>query len=142
MVAWPIENLSPSVLIADDNERWRSAVEDILVRAGFLTLEAASGEEAIEVVRTERLDLLLIDFRMPRLDGIQTLRIIRREHRWLPAVLMTAEPQQLPLDEVQDLQIHSVITKPADRRVIVTTVTRIVRRFAPPGPAGPEPNRP
>ena len=142
MVAWPIENLSPSVLITDDNERWRSAVEDILARAGFLTLEAASGEEAIEVVRTERLDVILIDFRMPRLDGIQTLRIIRREQRWLPAVLMTAEPQQLPLDEVQDLQIHSVITKPADRRVIVTTETRVVRRFAPPGPAGPEPNRP
>jgi two-component system OmpR family response regulator len=142
MVAWPIENTSPSVLIADDNERWRSAVEDILARAGFQTLEAASGEEAIEVVRTERLDVILIDFRMPRLDGIQTLRIIRREHRWLPAVLMTAEPQQLPLDAVQDLQIHSIITKPADRRVIVTTVTRVVRRFAPPGPAGPEPNRP
>jgi len=142
MVAWPIENLSPSVLIADDNARWRSTVQDILSRAGFRTLDVSSGEEAIEVVRGERLDVILIDFHMPRLDGIQTLRIIRREERWLPAVLMTAEPEQLPAAEVHDLQIHSVITKPADRRVIVTTVTRVVRRFGPPGPIGPEPIRP
>ncbi|MCX5671585.1 MAG: response regulator [Planctomycetota bacterium] len=142
MVAWPIENTSPSVLIADDNERWRSTVEDILARAGFRTLEAASGEEAIKVVRGERLDVILIDFHMPRLDGIQTLRIIRREHRWPPAVLMTAEPQELPADAVRELRIQSVIVKPASRQIIVTTVTRVVMRSGPSGPTGPEPMRP
>jgi CheY-like chemotaxis protein len=138
MVAWPIEHATPSVLIADDNDRWRNAVGDVLSRAGFHTLEAASGEEAIQVIRTEWIDVLLIDLQMPRLDGIQTLRIIRRERRWVPAVLMTARPEALPAAEVRALRIHSVIHKPADRRIIVTTITSVVQRPLPPEPADGE----
>ena len=130
MVAWPLEpeRLSPAVLIADDNDTWRDAVGDVLAREGFRTFEATCGEEAIEVVRAEQLDVVMIDFHMPRLDGIQTLRIMRREEHWEPAVLMTAHPADLPEDDVRELRVHSVITKPADRHVIVTTVTRLVRR--------------
>lgn len=129
MVAWvrDPENLSPSVLITDDNDGWRAIVEDILSREGFRTLQATCGEEAIEVVRTEHLDIVLIDFHMPRLDGIETLRIIRRHRENLPAVLMTGHPQDLPTAEVQALRIESVLTKTADRQRIVTTVTQIVR---------------
>ncbi len=129
MVAWPnhIENPTPSVLIADDNDGWRGAVGDVLARAGFRTLAATCGEEAIELVRHERIDVLLIDFHMPRLNGIQTLRIIRREEYWLPAVLMTAHPADLPAAEVQALRVETVLEKPVDRQVIVRIVTRVVR---------------
>jgi CheY-like chemotaxis protein len=137
MVAWPIEDIKPSVLIADDNSGWRSAVDDMLSRAGFRTFEASSGEQAIKVVRNERLDVVLIDLRMPRLDGIETLRIIRSEDHWLPAVMMTAEPAEVPAAEIRALQIYSVIVKPADRRIIVTTLTRVVRWQDPPPQDGP-----
>jgi|WetSurMetagenome_2_1015567.scaffolds.fasta_scaffold31180_3 CheY-like chemotaxis protein len=130
MVAWPIEPLaeSPSVLITDDSASWRQVVEDVLARAGFLTAQATCGEEAIEVVQRQRIDLVLIDFHMPRLDGVQTLRIIRAHGSWQPAVMMTAHPDQVPAEDVQALGVESILEKPADRRVIVTTVTRIVRR--------------
>jgi len=128
MVAWPrdVEPLAPSVLITDDNESWRAAVEECLARAGFRTLLARCGEEAIEVVHTERLDVVLIDFHMPRLDGLETLRILRREENWTPAVLMTGRPADLPPGEVQALRVRSVLVKPADREIIVTTVTRVL----------------
>ena len=130
MVAWPTqpEPLVPSVLVTDDNDGWRDAVGDALAREGFRTLEAACGEEAIELVRCERIDVILIDFHMPRLDGIQTLRIIRREQFWVPAVLMTAHPADVPADEARALRVDTVLEKPADRHVIVTTVTRVMRR--------------
>jgi CheY-like chemotaxis protein len=130
MVACPIEPLaeSPSVLITDDNEAWRQVVEDILARAGFRTTQAACGEEAIEVVRTASIDLVLIDFHMPRLDGIQTLRIIRAEGRWQPAVIMTAHPDELPAQEAQALRVESILAKPVERQAIVTTITQIVWR--------------
>ncbi len=130
MVAWPVEPISesPSVLITDDNEAWRRVVEDVLSRAGFLTAQAACGEEAIEVVQTQRIDIVLIDFHMPRLDGVQTLRIIRSHGSWQPAVMMTAHPDEVPLQEAQALRVEGILEKPADRRVIVTTITRIVRR--------------
>ncbi|MBE3070193.1 MAG: response regulator [Planctomycetes bacterium] len=130
MVAWPLPSRSPvaSVLIADDNDTWRDAVGEVLAREGFLTFEATCGEEAIEVVRAEQLDVVMIDFHMPRLDGIQTLRILRREGRWVPVVLMTAHPADLPADEVEALRVHTVLAKPADRQVIITTVMRLVCR--------------
>jgi CheY-like chemotaxis protein len=129
MVAWPnpSESPAPSVLIADDNDGWRDVVGDVLAREGFRTLAATCGEEAIELVRHERLDVVLIDFHMPRLDGLQTLRIIRREQYWLPAVLMTAHPADLPAAEVRALRVETVLEKPVDRQVIVRIVTRVVR---------------
>jgi len=130
MVAWPnpSESPTPSVLIADDNDGWRDVVGDVLAREGFRTLAATCGEEAIELVRHERIDIVLIDFHMPRLDGIQTLRIIRRERYWLPAVLMTAHPDDLPAADVRELRVETVLEKPVDRQVIVRTVTRIIVR--------------
>jgi len=132
MVAWPVEPIgegdSPSVLITDDSQSWRSVVEEVLARSGFRTLQAACGEEAIEVVRTEWIDIILIDFHMPRLDGIQTLRIMRATGNWQPAVMMTGQPEDVPPEEAQALKVESIMAKPADRQVIVTTVTRVVRR--------------
>lgn len=129
MVAWACEpeSLNPSVLITDDNDSWREVVEDILRDLGLTTFQATCGEEAIELVRAAHLDLVLIDFHMPRLDGIETLRIIRRHDERVPAVMMTADPEDLPVAEIRALRIESVLTKPADRRCIVTTVTRIIR---------------
>ncbi|MCX5683310.1 MAG: response regulator [Planctomycetota bacterium] len=136
MVAWPVEPISdePSVLITDDSQSWRSVVEEILSRSGFRTRQATCGEEAIELVRTEWIDIVLIDFHMPRLDGIQTLRIMRATGNWQPAVMMTGHPEAVPPDEAQALKVESIMAKPTNRQVIVTTVTRIVRRAT----AGPE----
>ena len=130
MVAWAVkpEFLSPSVLITDDNDSWRLALEEILRGLGLHTFQSACGEEAIELVHTVHLDLVLIDFQMPRLNGIETLRIIRGQGEQVPAVMMTASPGDLPVAEVRALQVEGVLAKPTDRRCIVTTVTRIVRR--------------
>jgi two-component system chemotaxis response regulator CheY len=130
MVAWPVEPISQgaSVLITDDSASWRSVVEEVLARAGFQTLQASCGEEAIEVVRTEWIDIVLIDFHMPRLDGIQTLRVIRATGNWQPAVMMTGQPQEVPTDEAKALRVERVMAKPADREVIVTTVSETVHR--------------
>ena len=129
MVAWAAEPISenPSVLVTDDSASWRTAVVETLARAGFRTLQAACGEEAIEVVHTEWIDIVLIDFHMPRLDGIQTLRIIRSRGNWQPAVMMTARPDAVPQTEVQALRIESILAKPADCRRIVATVTRVAK---------------
>jgi len=128
MVAWPdaMSDATPAVLIADDSRPWRHAVGEVLEREGFRTLEAADGQEAVRIVRCERLDMVLIDFHMPRLDGLGALRIIRRERRRLPSVLMTAHPTDVPPEEVRALRIATVLAKPADRHLIVTTVTRVM----------------
>jgi len=129
MVAYP-NNPEPhdaAVLITDDNDAWRDAVNDVLRRAGFQTVQAACGEEAIQVVHLEHIDVALIDFHMPRIDGLETIRRIRAEHRTLPAALMTAHPQDVPEAEVHLLHVECVIAKPAGRREIVSVVTHLLR---------------
>jgi two-component system chemotaxis response regulator CheY len=130
MVAGPLEPMSetPSVLITDDSDSWRAVVEEVLARAGFNTLQASCGEEAIEVVRKEWIDIVLIDFHMPRLDGIQTLRVIRATGNWQPAVMMTGRPDEVPTDEARALGVERVMAKPADRQVIVTTIIETVKQ--------------
>jgi two-component system chemotaxis response regulator CheY len=130
MVAGPLEPIreTPSVLITDDSDSWRTVVEEVLARAGFQTLQASCGEEAIEVVRKEWIDIVLIDFHMPRLDGIQTLRVIRATGNWQPAVMMTGRPAEVPTDEARALGVQRVMAKPSDRQVIVTTVIETVKR--------------
>jgi CheY-like chemotaxis protein len=129
MVARPSDlDFEPSVLITDDSDSWREALGEVLHREGFRTLEAACGEEAIELVRTEHLDLALIDFHMPRLDGLETIREIRRHDARLPAVLMTAHPGALPYAQVRELHVTTVLVKTADREGIVTVVLGLVRR--------------
>jgi CheY-like chemotaxis protein len=129
MVAYP-NNPNPhdaAVLITDDNDAWRDAVNDVLSRAGFQTVQAACGEEAIQVVHLEHIDVALIDFHMPRIDGLETIRRIRAEHLSLPAALMTAHPQDVPVAEVHSLHVECVIAKQAGRRQIVSVVTHLLR---------------
>jgi CheY-like chemotaxis protein len=128
MVARPADlEVEPSVLITDDNDRWREALRELLEREGFRTLLAACGEEAVEVVQTEYLAVALIDFHMPRIDGLETIRQIREHDALLPAVLMTAHPGDLPRAEVQRLQVTQILEKSADRERIVTVVLSVAR---------------
>ncbi len=117
----------PSVLVTDDSDAWREAVREVLAREGLRTFEAACGEEAIELVRTRHLDLVLMDFHMPRLDGLETIRRIRREGADAPAVLMTGRPKDVPRVDLARLRITTILAKPADRRRIVTVVMSVVR---------------
>jgi CheY-like chemotaxis protein len=128
MVALPANSgpFGPSVLIADDNDGWRGAVDEVLTREGFRTVQARSGEEAVDLARAEPVDVALLDFHMPRLDGLETLRRIREFLDHLPAALMTGRPAEVPPAAVRSLRIEFVIEKPADRVQIVTVVTKLV----------------
>ena len=83
---------SPVVLIVDDNDLNRKLVRDVLRAAGLDTLEAATGEEAIRLAREELPDLVLMDIRLPDLDGTAALRRLRDEAATaqLPVVALTA----------------------------------------------------
>ncbi len=84
----------PLVLIVDDNDRNRKLARDVLVAAGFRTLEAATAAEAIALTSEHLPDVVLMDLRLPDADGAEAVRTLRAEPRTsrIPVVAVTALP--------------------------------------------------
>lgn len=83
----------PNILIVDDSDIWRRLAKDILKQNGYRLLEADSGEQALEIARETPLDLFVMDYRMNRLNGLDTSQRVREisgyEH--VPIILITSE---------------------------------------------------
>jgi DNA-binding NtrC family response regulator len=78
-----------TVLVVDDEEEFRDLTVKILVKRGLRALGAESGEKALEVLEHGRVDVVLLDVKMPGIDGIETLRRIRNLKPLVEVVLLT-----------------------------------------------------
>src|SRR6266566_2460391 len=80
----------PRILIVDDDAGQRSLLDSFLRSQGFDTLPVASGERALELLRSEEINMMISDVRMPGITGLETLRRARQQHSVLPVLLVTA----------------------------------------------------
>ena len=80
------------VLITDDNASFRRVLREVLEDRPFLRLhEAESGEQALEVVTIQRIDIVLLDMHMHVLTGLETLKVLKRLDRLRPCILITSD---------------------------------------------------
>jgi DNA-binding NtrC family response regulator len=90
-VVEPLRGLmSEHILVVDDEKLIRWSLRESLERAGYQTVEAADGEQAMQILDSEGADLVLLDVRLPGKDGLQVLKHIVTHHPETPAILMTA----------------------------------------------------
>lgn len=84
--------VSPLVLIVDDNERNRKLARDVLRAAGLRTIEAASGGDGLALAAERRPDVILLDLRLPDMDGMEVARTLRDNVQtvWIPVVALSA----------------------------------------------------
>src|SRR5256714_10674669 len=80
----------PRILIVDDDAGQRSLLDSFLRSQGFDTVPVASGERALELLRSEEINMMISDVRMPGITGLETLRRARQQHSVLPVLLVTA----------------------------------------------------
>src|SRR5258706_12741296 len=90
MPSAPRNPKAPRILIVDDDAGQRSLLNSFLTGQGFETSPVSSGEQALQVLRTEEFTMMISDVRMPGLSGLETLRRARKEHATLPVLLVTA----------------------------------------------------
>src|SRR5438046_9099515 len=83
-----------SILITDDDVNFRQTLQGVFQPRGFRTLLAGDGEEALDIVQRENVDLLLLDMHMPRLTGLETLRRVKQLRAMLPCILMSARADE------------------------------------------------
>ena len=118
-----------SILITDDDRPCREALRDIMEPEGFRTLLASSGEEALDIVREEPVHLLLLDMYMPRLTGLETIRLVRQYNAALPCILVTGDADERLIRQACQARAYSVIPKPVSKHVVLYTVARALGRF-------------
>lgn len=127
-----------SVLITDDDPQCREALGDIVRGAGYQTILAADGQEAVDVVQRESVDLALLDHNMPKLTGLEALQLMRQLNAALPVILVTADATAELMRRAFQASAYSVIPKPVSKQVVLYTVVRALVRVtvkvqAPPG---------
>ena len=113
---------NPSLLITDDDCGLREVLQELFEARGFQSFVASDGEEAIEIVQTRSIHLVILDMHMPRLTGLETLRRLKRFYQLLPCILMSAELDQRVIAEAQQLNAFSVLAKPLSLKKITNAV--------------------
>jgi signal transduction histidine kinase len=118
------------VLVVDDLDTNREALSRMLEREGLTTEVAQDGFEALEKVRTGAFDTILLDVMMPRLDGIQTLTILKQEIgiRDIPVIMLSALNEAKAIRECIELGADDYLPKPIDRSLLRARLSSCLRR--------------
>jgi two-component system OmpR family response regulator len=115
------------ILVAEDDDDVRSLVAAALARAGFATLRAATGLEALRLAVQERPDLVVLDVGLPALDGHGVMRILRNKGDAPLVVFLTARATDRDRAEGLGLGAVDYVTKPFDVRDLVARVATALR---------------
>ena len=128
-----------AILIVEDDADLRRLFSSVLTEAGYSVREAASGEEAIELVRAELPLLVLLDVRLPGVSGYEVCRALRdRSREGLPIVFMSGERKEV-FDRAVGLMLGAddYLTKPFSNEELLVSVRALIRRTVPaPRPLG------
>lgn len=120
--------LSGYALVVDDNRLNRIALESILVKQGIKSTSVDSGKKAIDLVKKEDFNIILMDIQMPEMDGIETTRRIRalgKKYQNIPIVAVTANAFFNDYDMMKTTQINDVIFKP----IKIDHLNQVLRKY-------------
>ncbi|NOH03790.1 MAG: response regulator transcription factor [Chloroflexi bacterium] len=115
------------ILVVDDEPKVARLARDYLEKNGFRVITAADGQSALTVARREKPDLIVLDLMLPKIDGREVCRILRRESD-VPIIMLTALSEEI--DQVTGLEIGAddYIVKPFSPRALVARVRALLRR--------------
>ena len=115
------------VLIVDDEPAIVRLIRDYLERAGFEVVTAGNGEDALQVFARGRPDLVILDLTLPRMDGLDVARALRRAGD-VPIIMLTARTEEADRVAGLELGADDYVTKPFSAREIVARVRAVLRR--------------
>lgn len=124
--------MAATVLVIEDEEDIRELIRYNLEREGFRVIEAASGEEALPLVRSRAPDLILLDLMLPGIQGLEVCRRIRgrEETAAIPLIMVTARGEEPDVVAGLELGADDFVPKPFSPRELVARIRSVLRRGA------------
>lgn len=125
--------MTPSILVIEDEAALVELLRYNLEREGFEVVATPSGEEALMIVEERRVDLILLDWMLPHMSGIEVCRQLRRkpETRNLPVIMLTARGEQADRVRGLDTGADDYITKPFAPEELIARIRAVMRRARP-----------
>ncbi|MBI5289991.1 MAG: response regulator [Chloroflexi bacterium] len=120
--------MTKTILLADDEESLRLLVHATVEDSGYSILEAADGESALALTLRHRPDLLVLDWMMPRLSGLEVLRTVRAtaETAHTPVIMLTARSQAGDREHGEAAGANAYLTKPFSPLELLNTIERLL----------------
>ncbi|SLM47315.1 Putative Response regulator, CheY-like (modular protein) [Nitrospira japonica] len=126
------EGYGKRILVVDDNADVRFILSTVLEAAGFNVYGAGDGLEAVECLKRRRYDVLLTDYRMPKMDGLELLDMVRAMWPDLPVIMVTGDRASFKHDRL-GAEAFAVVDKPFDRAHLLSLVAIAAAKGAGPG---------
>jgi len=116
------------ILVVDDDKHTRMLLEAIIKAENYTVFTASNGEEALEVMDSEHIDLVVLDIMMPKMDGYEFTRLLRQSDNNLPILMVSAK--QLPADKRKGFMVGTddYIVKPIDEEEMMLRIKALLRR--------------
>jgi CheY-like chemotaxis protein len=120
------------ILVADDESHILNVVSLKLRNAGFEVLTASDGQEALELAQSEHPDLLITDYHMPQMSGLELCQKLQQDPATakIPAIMLTARGYDLEPKDTQESGIWRMLSKPFSPRNLLTAVNEVLLEAA------------
>lgn len=120
------------ILVVDDEEDILELIRYNLVREGYDVTGALSGEKALQIAKTEQVDLIVLDLMLPALDGLEVAKRLKRDPKTdqIPIVMLTAKGEEADVVTGLELGADDYIAKPFSPRILIARIRAVLRRLA------------
>lgn len=118
----PITGRSQTVLVTDDSDFMRMMLEDILTRQGHTILQAKDGQECLDMLQDETVDVCVLDIGMPGMDGIEVLHKIKEKNPALKVIMLSALSQESIVKQALQLGADSFVVKPFQAQCLINRI--------------------
>jgi DNA-binding response OmpR family regulator len=116
-----------NILVVDDEDELRTLVRYELEQRGYRVTEAESGETALEVLKTTRPQIVVLDIRMPGMNGLEVLEIIRKDNMADKVIMLTGVDELKIARDSLELGANDFLTKPYDIRTLLACIDRVLK---------------